>query len=195
MQTDAVEGGQPDSSGQQVVRHHPILPSPPSASATDLVKSSGEWVSSVDLANALTLDPAASEAAVVAVPDDTWQERPLAWLRLDADVTGEELWTFLATTLPRFWLPDRGVRVDEIPKTARQSRHQARPSGKHGSAHLGRPGEHSLRWWRARGCSHPHQVRDNERTVAKRDTPKDVSQVTVRGGSLRRSPDQYVRLL
>ncbi|UZG55158.1 long-chain fatty acid--CoA ligase [Rhodococcus opacus] len=84
----------------------------------DLVKSGGEWISSVDLENALMLHPAVSEAAVIAIPDDTWQERPLAWLRLDADVTDEELRTFLATTLPRFWLPDRFVRVDEIPKTA-----------------------------------------------------------------------------
>lgn len=80
--------------------------------------SGGEWISSVDLENALVLHPAVSEAAVIAIPDDTWQERPLAWLRLDADVTDEELRSFLATTLPRFWLPDRFVRVDEIPKTA-----------------------------------------------------------------------------
>jgi fatty-acyl-CoA synthase len=86
----------------------------------DLVKSGGEWISSVDLENALMAHPKVAEAAVVAVADDKWGERPLACVvaRPDAgQVTGEELVEFLRPSFPRWWLPDDVVFIDEIPKT------------------------------------------------------------------------------
>jgi acyl-CoA synthetase (AMP-forming)/AMP-acid ligase II len=86
----------------------------------DLVKSGGEWISTVALENALMGHPAVAEAAVIAVPDDRWSERPLAVvvLREDATTTDGELRDFLAPSFAKFWLPDRFEYVDEIPKTA-----------------------------------------------------------------------------
>jgi fatty-acyl-CoA synthase len=86
----------------------------------DLVKSGGEWISTVALENALMGHPAVAEAAVIAVPDDKWSERPLAVvvLREGAAATDGELRDFLAPSFARFWLPDRFEYVDEIPKTA-----------------------------------------------------------------------------
>jgi fatty-acyl-CoA synthase len=86
----------------------------------DLVKSGGEWISTVALENALMGHPAVAEAAVIAVPDDKWSERPLAVvvLREGASATDEELRDFLAPSFAKFWLPDRFEYVDEIPKTA-----------------------------------------------------------------------------
>jgi fatty-acyl-CoA synthase len=88
--------------------------------AKDLVKSGGEWISSVALENALMGHPAVREAAVIAVPDPKWQERPLAVVVLEegATVTGDELREHLAPSFAKFWLPDRFEIVDEIPKTA-----------------------------------------------------------------------------
>ena len=88
--------------------------------AKDVIKSGGEWISSVALENALMGHPAIAEAAVIAVPDEKWDERPLAVvvLREDASVTLEELREFLAPSFARWWLPDRLEIVDEIPKTA-----------------------------------------------------------------------------
>ena len=86
----------------------------------DLVKSGGEWISTVALENALMGHPAVLEAAVIAVPDDKWSERPLAVVvfregqRADAD----ELRAFLAPNFAKWWLPERFETVDEIPKTA-----------------------------------------------------------------------------
>lgn len=84
----------------------------------DLIKSGGEWISSVELENTLLLHPAVLEAAVIAVPHETWQERPVAWVRLTDDVSDDGLRAHLAATLPKFWLPDTFVRVDEVPKTS-----------------------------------------------------------------------------
>jgi fatty-acyl-CoA synthase len=88
--------------------------------AKDLVKSGGEWISTVALENALMGHPAVAEAAVIAVPDDKWSERPLAVvvLREGATVTDDELRDHLAPSFAKFWLPDRFEFVDEIPKTA-----------------------------------------------------------------------------
>lgn len=84
----------------------------------DLVKSGGEWISSVDLENALMSQEAVLEAAVIAVPDARWGERPLAVLvPLGAGCDHAELNECLLQTFPKFWLPDRYVLVDEIPKT------------------------------------------------------------------------------
>jgi fatty-acyl-CoA synthase len=86
----------------------------------DVIKSGGEWISSVELENALMGHPAVAEAAVIAVPDEKWSERPLAVivLRSDANATPAELREFLAPNFAKWWLPDRIEFVDEIPKTS-----------------------------------------------------------------------------
>ncbi len=86
----------------------------------DLVKSGGEWISSVDLENALMTHPKVREAAVVAVPHPKWGERPLAVVvpREGVDVTEEELREHLRPKFPRWWLPDAFVFVAQIPKTS-----------------------------------------------------------------------------
>lgn len=86
----------------------------------DLVKSGGEWISTVALENALMGHPAVAEAAVIAVPDERWSERPLAVVVLRAGATAEadELREFIAPSFARWWLPERFEFVDEIPKTA-----------------------------------------------------------------------------
>ncbi len=86
----------------------------------DLVKSGGEWISTVALENALMGHPAVAEAAVIAVPDAKWDERPLAVvvLREGATATGDELREFLAPQFAKWWLPDGFEFVAEIPKTA-----------------------------------------------------------------------------
>ncbi|MFC5994352.1 long-chain fatty acid--CoA ligase [Pseudonocardia hispaniensis] len=84
----------------------------------DLIKSGGEWISSVELENALMAHPSVREAVVVAVPDPTWVERPLACVETHVDVPAEELLAHLAARFPRFWVPDRVVFVRQIPKTS-----------------------------------------------------------------------------
>src|SRR5262249_36215555 len=88
--------------------------------AKDLVKSGGEWISSVALENALMGHPAVSEAAVVAVPHPKWDERPLAVvvLRSGQMVTSEELLAYLAPNFAKWWLPDTVEFVQEIPRTS-----------------------------------------------------------------------------
>jgi len=85
----------------------------------DLIKSGGEWISSVALESALVAHPAVAEAAVVAIPDDRWQERPLALvvLRPGASVTPEDLRAFLAPQFAKWWLPDGFVVVESLPRT------------------------------------------------------------------------------
>ena len=87
--------------------------------AKDVIKSGGEWISSVELENHLMAHPAVLEAAVVGVPDPTWQERPLASvvLRDGATATPEELREFLADRVPRWQLPERWTFLTEVPKT------------------------------------------------------------------------------
>ena len=86
----------------------------------DLVKSGGEWISSVELENHLMAHPAVAEAAVIGVPHPKWQERPLATvvLKPDASATKEELLEFLAPRVAKWWLPDDVVFIDEVPKTS-----------------------------------------------------------------------------
>ncbi|GIW34063.1 long-chain fatty acid--CoA ligase [Meiothermus sp.] len=86
----------------------------------DLIKSGGEWISSIDLENALMAHPAVKEAAVVAIPDPKWDERPLAAVVLKDGqrVTPEELRAFLEPKFAKWWLPDAYVFVDEIPRTS-----------------------------------------------------------------------------
>jgi fatty-acyl-CoA synthase len=84
----------------------------------DLIKSGGEWISSVELENALMGHPAVREAVVVAVADPKWVERPLAYVEAQAEVAADELISYLAERFPRFWLPDRVIFVQQIPKTS-----------------------------------------------------------------------------
>src|SRR5580704_12551288 len=86
----------------------------------DVIKSGGEWISSVELETLLVGHPAVAEAAVVGVPDERWAERPLALvvLKPGATATPDELREFLAPKVARWWLPERWTFVDELPKTS-----------------------------------------------------------------------------
>jgi fatty-acyl-CoA synthase len=86
----------------------------------DVIKSGGEWISSVELENALMAHPDIIEASVVGVADERWDERPLACvvLRPGATVTPGELREWLAARVAKWWLPERWAFVDEIPKTS-----------------------------------------------------------------------------
>jgi fatty-acyl-CoA synthase len=86
----------------------------------DLVKSGGEWISTIELESALMGHPAVLEAAVIAIPDERWSERPLAYvvLREGGQATQEELIEFIAPQFAKWWLPDRVEFVGEIPKTS-----------------------------------------------------------------------------
>jgi fatty-acyl-CoA synthase len=86
----------------------------------DLVKSGGEWISSVELENALMGHPEVAQAAVIAVPDEKWGERPLAVVvrKPGAEVGEAEVVASVAGKFPKWWLPERVEFVDEIPMTA-----------------------------------------------------------------------------
>jgi fatty-acyl-CoA synthase len=86
----------------------------------DLVKSGGEWISSVDLENHLMAHSAVAEAAVIAIPDDRWGERPMAVvvLREGEQATPEELRDHLGQHFAKWQLPERFEFIDEIPRTA-----------------------------------------------------------------------------
>jgi fatty-acyl-CoA synthase len=86
----------------------------------DLVKSGGEWISSVELENEIMAHPAVREAAVIGVPDDRWGERPLACVVPEdgAEVDFDDLRTFLESRVARWWIPERVEVIDEVPKTS-----------------------------------------------------------------------------
>jgi len=86
----------------------------------DLVKSGGEWISSVDLENALAGHPKVAEAAVIAVPHPKWGERPLAVVVLKSGQKADagELRDFLAAKFAQFWVPDAVAFADQIPRTS-----------------------------------------------------------------------------
>ncbi|MDR7238972.1 long-chain fatty acid--CoA ligase [Neobacillus drentensis] len=88
----------------------------------DLIKSGGEWISSVDLENALMAHEAVFEAAVVAVPHEQWQERPIGCVVLKEAYKGktskEELLDFLKPQFAKWWIPNDIVFLDDIPKTS-----------------------------------------------------------------------------
>ncbi|WP_405658307.1 long-chain fatty acid--CoA ligase [Streptomyces sp. RK9] len=88
--------------------------------AKDVIKSGGEWISSVELENALMSHPDVAEAAVVAVPDTKWGERPLATVVLKEDATADyaALRDFLATRVAKWQLPERWAIVPAVPKTS-----------------------------------------------------------------------------
>jgi fatty-acyl-CoA synthase len=88
--------------------------------AKDVIKSGGEWISSVDLENELMAHPDVIEAAVVGVPDERWDERPLACvvLREGAQASAEDLKAFLEARVARWWLPERWTFIEQVPKTS-----------------------------------------------------------------------------
>jgi fatty-acyl-CoA synthase len=88
--------------------------------AKDVIKSGGEWVSSVELENQIMGHPDVIEAAVIAVPDDRWDERPLACvvIKHGSATTLQELQAFLADRVVRWWLPERWAIIEEVPKTS-----------------------------------------------------------------------------
>jgi fatty-acyl-CoA synthase len=86
----------------------------------DVIKSGGEWISSVELETALIGHPDVLDAAVIGVPDERWQERPLAVVvvRKGSPTTPEDLRDFLSTRVARWWLPERWSIMDEVPRTS-----------------------------------------------------------------------------
>ncbi|MCF3178457.1 long-chain fatty acid--CoA ligase [Streptomyces polychromogenes] len=88
--------------------------------AKDVIKSGGEWISSVELENALMAHPEVAEAAVVAVPDEKWGERPLATVVLKEGATADfaGLRAFLAQSIAKWQLPERWTIVETVPKTS-----------------------------------------------------------------------------
>ena len=88
--------------------------------AKDVIKSGGEWISSMELENILMAHPDVAEAAVIGVADEKWGERPLAAVVLQpgAEVTAEKLRAFMAEQIPRWQLPERWCFIREVPKTS-----------------------------------------------------------------------------
>ena len=87
--------------------------------AKDVIKSGGEWISSVELEKELVAHPDVLEAAVIARPDERWTERPLACVvrRAGASCDAAELRAHLEARVAKWWLPDDYAFIDEVPKT------------------------------------------------------------------------------
>ncbi|HEY7855051.1 MAG TPA: AMP-binding protein [Terriglobales bacterium] len=105
----------------------------------DLIRSGGEWISSVALENALATHPSVREAAVIAVPHEKWQERPLAVVACTTPVTPEELDAWLVSSFAGWQRPDAYVFVDALPRTSTGKIDKKRLRERHG----------------ARGTTHP----------------------------------------
>jgi len=88
----------------------------------DLIKSGGEWISSVDLENKIMAHPDVVEACVIAMPHEKWQERPLACVVLKKEARGkvkeEDIIEFLKDKVVKWWLPDKVIFIEEVPKTS-----------------------------------------------------------------------------
>jgi fatty-acyl-CoA synthase len=88
----------------------------------DVIKSGGEWISSVELEGAIMAHPKVLEAAVVGLPHSKWQERPVAYVvprpEYRGQLTAQEINDFLAERVARWWLPDEIRFIDEVPKTS-----------------------------------------------------------------------------
>jgi fatty-acyl-CoA synthase len=86
----------------------------------DVIKSGGEWISSVDLEGELMAHPAVAEAAVIARPDERWTERPLACvvLKEGEQATAEDLCEHLRPRVAKWWIPEEFAFIDEVPKTS-----------------------------------------------------------------------------
>jgi fatty-acyl-CoA synthase len=88
--------------------------------AKDVIKSGGEWVSSVELENEIMAHPKVAEAAVIGVAHPKWAERPLACVvvKPGETLTKEEVLAHLEGRVAKWWLPDDVVFIDEVPKTS-----------------------------------------------------------------------------
>lgn len=88
--------------------------------AKDVIKSGGEWISTVELENAIMAHPEVIEAAVIGVADERWDERPLACVVVkdSAKTTPEQLRSFLAERVAKWWIPERWSFISEVPKTS-----------------------------------------------------------------------------
>ncbi len=88
--------------------------------AKDLIKSGGEWISSIDLENTAQTHPAVAEAAAIAAVHPKWDERPLLFIvrKPDQDLSSDQMVSHLSTRLPKWWLPDAILFLDELPHTA-----------------------------------------------------------------------------
>jgi fatty-acyl-CoA synthase len=86
----------------------------------DVIKSGGEWISSVDLENAIMGHPNVAEAAVIAIPHPKWGERPMACVvvREGESLSADELLAWLSDKVAKWWLPDAVEFIDEVPKTS-----------------------------------------------------------------------------
>ena len=86
----------------------------------DLIKSGGEWISSIELENLACAHPAVAQAAVIAIPHSKWQERPLlvVVLKPGAKATREELLEFYPGKIAKWWIPDDVAFVEKLPLTA-----------------------------------------------------------------------------
>jgi fatty-acyl-CoA synthase len=88
----------------------------------DLVKSGGEWISSIELEGLIMGHPKVLEAAVIAVPHPVWQERPVACVvpkpEFKGQITKEEVIDHLSTRVAKWWLPDEILFIDAVPKTS-----------------------------------------------------------------------------
>jgi fatty-acyl-CoA synthase len=85
---------------------------------TDIIKSGGEWISSVELENELMAHGAVIDATVVSVAHERWQERPIAYVTLDTEVSEDNLRDHLLEQFPEWWLPDLFVFTEDIPRTS-----------------------------------------------------------------------------
>jgi fatty-acyl-CoA synthase len=99
----------------------------------DVIKSGGEWISSIELENTAASHPQVAEAAVIGIAHPKWQERPLliAVLRKDATIGEDELMEFLGQHVAKWWLPDEIMFVDELPHTATGKLLKTKLRGKH----------------------------------------------------------------
>jgi fatty-acyl-CoA synthase len=90
--------------------------------AKDVIKSGGEWISSVELENAIMAHDGVSEATVIGVPHEKWQERPVAFIvpaeGADRETMVDEIYDMLREDYPKWWLPDDVEFIEEVPKTA-----------------------------------------------------------------------------
>jgi fatty-acyl-CoA synthase len=119
------DGGTGEAEGHQWMRTGDVCKITPNGyiritdRAKDVIKSGGEWISSLDLENTLMSHPSVAEATVVGLKHEKWQERPAAFvvLKPGSTVTEAELIEFLSGRVAKWWLPDRVMFIDAIPKT------------------------------------------------------------------------------
>jgi fatty-acyl-CoA synthase len=88
--------------------------------AKDVIKSGGEWISSIEIENTAVACPGVAEAAAIGVPHPKWDERPLLLIVRDpgSNLGAEEVWSFLSDKMAKWWMPDAIEFVEELPHTA-----------------------------------------------------------------------------